>query len=115
MINLAVCVEPNKNHTQKNEYKVWHLELNSRGNVVGINVKSREELVRSVLTNFQKTGKTNWRCFQKDKEVSTEIEVFDFISMNSFENTHFGNLPTLSEFQSTLNSLESNLELRSIA
>lgn len=115
MINLAICVEPNKNHTQKTDYKVWYLELNTRGNVVGINVKSKEELLKSVLTNFQKTGKTNWRCFQKDKEVSTAIEVFDFISMNTFENTHFGNLPTLSQFQKTLNSLQSNLELRSIA
>lgn len=115
MINLAVCVEPNNIHTQKHDYKVWYLEINSHGKVIGINVKTREELVKSVLVNFQKTGKTNWRCFQQDKEESTEIEVFDFISMNSFENTHFGNLPTLSEFQSTLDSLQSNFELRSIA
>jgi DNA-binding sugar fermentation-stimulating protein len=115
MINLAVCVEPNKNPSHKTQYKIWYLELDSRGHVVGINVKSREQLVQSVLENFQKTGKTNWRCFQTDKESSTEIEVYDFISMNSFENTHFGNLPTLSEFQKTLDSLQTNLELRSIA
>jgi len=67
------------------------------------------------LLNFQKTGKSNWRCFQKEREASTEIEVFDFIAMNTFENTHFGNLPTLSEFQVTLNALEGSFELRSIA
>lgn len=112
-MNLAVCVEPNKN--QKQNYKIWYLELDSRGNVVSIGVKTREELIADVLKNFQQTGKTNWRCFQKDREKSTEIEVFDFISMSTLENTHFGDLPTLSEFQSTLNSLQSNFELQSIA
>lgn len=114
-MNLAVCVEPNKHPEKKNDYKVWYLELDSRGKVVGINVKSREGLIKNVLENFHKTGKSNWRCFQKEREASTEIEVIDFIAMNSHENTHFGNLPTLSEFQTTLNSLQSGFELRSIA
>ena len=112
---LAVCVEPNKHPEKKNAYKIWYLELNSAGRMVGVGVKTREELVKSVLENFQKSGKTNWRCFQKEREASTEIEVYDFIAMNTFENTHFGELPTLSEFQSTLDSLQSNFELRSIA
>lgn len=112
---LAVCVEPNNHPEHSQNYKIWYLELDSRSNVVGIGVKTREELVKSVLENFQKTGKTNWRCFRKEHESSTEIEVFDFIGMNSFENTHFGNLPTLSEFQATLDALEGSFELRSIA
>lgn len=112
---LAVCVEPSKTPSEKQNYKIWYLELNSAGKVVGIGVKTKDELVKSVMENFQKTGKTNWRCFQKEREASTEIEVFDFVSMNSYENTHFGQLPTLSEFQATLNALEANLELRSIA
>lgn len=114
-MNLAVCVEPNNHPEKKHHYKIWYLELDSRARVVSIGVKTKEELVKSVLTNFQKTGKTNWRCFRKDQESSTEIEIYDFIAMNTFENTHFGNLPTLSEFQSTLNALESSFELRSIA
>lgn len=112
---LAVCVEPNKHPQKKHDYKIWYLELNSSGRMIGIGVKTREELVKSVLTNFKKSGKTHWRCFQKDREESKEIEIYDFISMNTFENTHFGCLPTLSEFQTTLNSLQSNFELRSIA
>ena len=114
-MNLAVCVEPNANPTQRQNYKIWYLELDSRGKVVGIGVKTKEELIKSVLENFSKTGKTNWRCFQKESDRSLEIEVFDFISMNSLENTHFGDLPTLSEFQSTLDALQSNFELQSIA
>lgn len=114
-MNLAVCVEPSSNPAHKNEYKIWYLETNTQGKVIGIGVKTKEELVQNVMENFQKTGKTNWRCFKKEHETSTPIEVFDFIAMNTFENTHFGNLPTLSEFQATLNALESNLELRSIA
>lgn len=115
MTFLAVCVEPNKHPAKRLNYKVWFLELNHQSKVIGIGVKTRQELVEHALKNFQETGKTHWRCFQKERESSTEIEVFDFIAMNSQENTHFGNLPTLSEFQSTLNSLQANLELRSIA
>ncbi|MDH5415305.1 MAG: hypothetical protein OEW87_14300 [Flavobacteriaceae bacterium] len=114
-MNLAVCVEPNKHPEKKNDYKIWYLELTPAGKVVRIGVKSKEELVASILENFNKTGKTNWRCFQKERECSTEIEVYDFISMNMFENTHFGNLPTLCEFQATLNALESSFELRGVA
>jgi hypothetical protein len=114
-MNLAVCVEPHKHPENKSDYKVWYLELDARSRVVSIGVKSREELIQNILLNFQKTGETNWRCFQKEHEVSTKIEVFDFIAMNTLENTHFGNLPTLSEFQTTLSALESNFELRSIA
>jgi hypothetical protein len=114
-MNLAVCVEPNKHPEKKGHYKIWYLELDTRSNVVGIGVKNKEELVQSVLENYQKTGKTNWRCFQKEKEASTEIEVFDFVAMNLYQNTHFGNLPTLSEFQVTLDALETSFELRSIA
>lgn len=112
---LAVCVEPNKNPMNPTNYKIWYLELDRHSRVIGIGVKSKEELIESVLLNFKETGKTNWRCFQKDQEASTEIEVIDFISMNSFQNTHFGNLPTLSEFQHTLDALRANFELRSIA
>lgn len=116
-MNLAVCVEPTKNkfNSPSNDYKIWYLEVDRLGTVVSIGVKSKEELIKNVLENFRQLGKTDWRSFQKDKEVSTEIEVFDFIAMNSLENTHFGNLPTLSEFQSTLNALQSNFELLSIA
>ncbi len=114
-MNLAVCVELNKNPAKKTDYKVWYLELDSRSNVVGIGVKSKAEVIESVLLNFKETGETHWRCFQKDKEASTPIEVVDFIAMNSLENTHFGELPTLSEFQKTLDTLRANFELRSIA
>ena len=108
-------VETHKHPSKKTDYKVWYLEIGPNGKVRGVGVKTREELVKSVFENYRITGKTHWRCFQKDRESSTPIEVFDFIAMNSFDNTHFGNLPTLSEFQTTLDSLKANLELRSIA
>ena len=114
-MNLAVCVEPNKNPIKSQDYKIWYLELNSSSQVVGIGVKTRTELIQNAMLNFQAHGKTNWRCFLKDREESTPIEIYDFIAMNSLENTHFGNLPTLSEFQSTLDALKANFELQSIA
>ncbi len=112
---LAVAVETSKHPNQKQNYKVWYLEIGADGKVHGLGVKTKEELIGSIFENYRLTGKTNWRCFQKERDCSTAIEIFDFIAMNTEQNTHFGNLPTLSEFQLTLDSLQTNLELRSIA
>lgn len=112
---LAIAVEAKSHPRNKQDYKIWYLEVATSGKVQAIGVKSRKELIESVFENFRQTGKTNWRCFQKEREESSAIEFFDFISMNSFENTHFGTLPTLKEFQKTLDALQANLELRSIA
>ena len=114
-MNLAVAVETKKHPNNQQDYKVWYLEIGPNGKVQGVGAKTRQQLMESIFENYRLTGATNWRCFQKDKEESTPIEVYDFISINAFCNTHFGNLPTLSEFQATLDALESNLELRSIA
>ena len=53
--------------------------------------------------------------FKKDACRSEPVELYDFISQNIHENTHFGNLPTLREFQKTIDQLQLNLELKSIA
>lgn len=112
---MAIAAETSRHPSRRNDYKIWYLELNSIGDVIGIGVKTREELVKNLFEHYKTTGKSNWRAFQKDAETSTPVEVFDFISQNMHENTHFGNLPTLAEFQETLNCLQMNFELRSIA
>jgi hypothetical protein len=112
---LAIAVESKHHPKNQNDYRVWYLEIDDAGQVVSVGVKTKEELVGNLFDNYRKTGKSNWRAFQKGAEKSTPIEVFDFVSMNMHENTHFGNLPTLSEFQTVLNTLQSRLELRSIA
>jgi hypothetical protein len=112
---LAIAVE-NKQHPHGNlDYRIWYLELNSQGKVIEIGVKSKNELIQSIFENFQKTGQTKWRAFEKGSESSRPIEIFDFISMNLNENTHFGNLPTLSEFQLVLDQLQLGIELRATA
>lgn len=112
---MAIAVETFKHPTKRSDYKVWYLELNSQKDVVGIGVKTRTELVESVFRNYHQNGQSNWRVFCKDADHSKEIEVVDFIAQNAMENTHFGNLPTLAEFQLTLGHLQMNLELQSIA
>jgi hypothetical protein len=110
---MAVAVDTNKKQPQN--YRVWYLVIGKYGEVQSIGVKTKEELLKSAFENFRRNGSTNWRCFKKGEEKSTSIEITDFIAMNTFENTHFGNLPTLNEFQNTLDNLQANLELRSIA
>ncbi len=112
---LAIAVENKQHPKNQNEYRVWYLEIDSSGQVIGVGAKSKTELVENLFENYRKHGKSNWRAFQKGAEKSTPIEIFDFVSMNMHDNTHFGNLPTLSEFQTVLDTLQHRLELRSIA
>ena len=114
-MNLAIAVETFKHPTKKHDYKIWYLQTNIRGDVVGIGVKTKEEVVKSVFDNYRRSGETNWRAFKKDEHKSTPIEIFDFIAQNIHENTHFGNLPGLSDFQETLNCLQMKLEVQPIA
>jgi hypothetical protein len=112
---LAIAVESKQHPKNHQNYRVWYLEIDECGQVVGVGVKTKQELVESLFENYRKTGKSNWRAFLKNSEKSTPVEIFDFVSMNMHENTHFGNLPTLNEFQHVLDTLQSRLEFRSIA
>lgn len=114
-MRMAIAVETYKHPSKKQDYKVWYLEINDQGDVIGIGTKTREQLVQSVFQNYRKTGHSNWRAFTKHSEQSKEIELYDFISQGSNENTHFGNLPTIAEFQETLNYLQMNLEVRAVS
>jgi predicted helicase len=114
-MNLAIAVESKRHPKNQNDYRVWYLEIDECGQVVGVGVKSKQEMVENLFENYRKTGKSNWRAFQKCAERSTPVEIFDFVSMNMHDNTHFGNLPSLSEFQNVLDTLQSRLEFRSIA
>ncbi|MBT3586822.1 MAG: hypothetical protein HN509_18060 [Halobacteriovoraceae bacterium] len=112
---MAIACEAFKHPQNRSDYKVWYLEIDAGGNVVGIGVKTREQVVESIFNQIRRTGVSNWRAFRKNADKSTTIEVYDFISQNMHENTHFGNLPTLSEFHETLEYLKMNFELRAIA
>lgn len=112
---LAIATETKQHPKNHNDYRVWYLEIDDCGQVVGVGVKSKTELVENLFANYKKTGKSNWRAFRKGAERSTPIEIFDFVSMNMHENTHFGELPSLQEFQQVLDTLQSRLEFRSIA
>jgi hypothetical protein len=114
-MNLAIAVESKQHPKNQTDYRVWYLEIDECGQVVGVGAKSKHEMVENLFENYRKNGKSNWRAFQKGAERSTPVEIFDFVSMNMHENTHFGNLPSLSEFQNVLDTLESRLEFRSIA
>jgi len=112
---MAIAAESSGHPARKSNYRVWYLEINKRGDVIGVGVKSKEELVESIFANYAETGDSCWRAFRRNFDHSTAIEIFDFISQNDHENTHFGELPTLSEFQGTLDALKMNFEFKAIA
>jgi hypothetical protein len=112
---LAIAVERKKHLKNFDDYRVWYLEINSTGDVVGIGVKEKKKLVESLFENYKQFGKSKWKAFPKHAQSTVPIELHDFISRNENENTHFGDLPTLDEFQKVLDSLQSRLEFKSIA
>lgn len=112
---LAIAAETSKHPGRRQDYKVWYLELDEQKEVIGIGVKTREELVRNLFEQYRQKGRSQWRGFLLGAQHSTEIQLTDFISQNVHENTHFGNLPTLDQFQETLDCLEMNLELKASA
>jgi len=112
---LAIAVESKQHPKHQSEYRVWYLDVDVTGQVVGVGVKSKKQMIESLFQGYRQSGKSNWRAFQKGAQQSTPVDLLDFSSMNMFDNTHFGNLPTLNEFQSVLDTLQSRLELRSIA
>jgi hypothetical protein len=114
-MNMAIAAEVQKHPSRKGDYKIWYLKINRDGNVYGIGVMTKDELLKDLFSCQAKNGESHWRAFLKDQEQSVPVELIDFIAINDFENTHFGNLPTLCEFQETLNCLSYNFELRSIA
>jgi hypothetical protein len=112
---LAIAVETKQHPRSQTDYRVWYLEIDAVGTVVGVGVRTKQELIASLFESYRQTGQSNWRAFPRGAERSRPVELLDFVSMNLFENTHFGNLPTLSEFQTVLDTLKNRLELRSIA
>lgn len=112
---LAIATEASKHPGRRHDYKVWYLELNERKEVISIGVKTKDQLVKDLFDHYRKHGRSNWRAFCEGQEKSSPIELTDFIAQNMYENTHFGNLPTLAEFQETLDCLELNLELKATA
>ena len=114
-MKMAIAAEEQFNHDGTPDYRVWFLHLNEDKEVIAIGAKSREELVESIFFNIQQTGTSGWSAMLKNRDRTTEVELYDFITKDPSENTHFGNLPTLEEFQDTLNRLQSNLEIRALA
>ena len=112
---IAIAMESYSSECKQNDYKVWYLDINAIGRLTAIGVKTREEVLANVLSNLQQFKESGWKVFKKDACRSEPVELYDFISQNIHENPHFGNLPTLREFQKTIDQLQLNLELKSIA
>lgn len=112
---MAIAVESPRHPKNRSEYKVWYLVLGDNDEVIGLGVKTKEEVIQSLFESYRRAGRSNWRAFLKGSERSKEVDLTDFIARNIYENTHFGNLPTLGEFQETLNRLSLSLELRIVA
>ncbi len=112
---MIIAVETHKHPERQGDYRVWYLTLNHNKDVTSVNVASKEELVQSIMRDVKNCGKSSWRAFLKDASSSKPVELMDFIGQNRFENTHFGNLPHLHEFQHLLDRLKLGLEIRAIA
>src|SRR5690606_41211068 len=84
---LAIAVETKNHPKSQNDYRIWYLEIDERGQVIGVGVKSKDELISHIFDCMKKFGKSLWRAFLKDSESSSPIEIYDFVSMRSEEHT----------------------------
>ncbi|PIR59744.1 MAG: hypothetical protein COU68_03945, partial [Candidatus Pacebacteria bacterium CG10_big_fil_rev_8_21_14_0_10_45_6] len=71
---MAIAVELVPTREKRDDYKVWYLEIDTQGRVVGIGVKSKKELIASLFENYRQTGTSSWRAFKKGEEHSSPIE-----------------------------------------
>lgn len=113
--NTKIAVAVDTQPATPENYRIWYLEVGPTGRVKHVGSISKDDLVKSLFKQYQLSGKTFWRVFRKEAERSTPIEITDFMGMNMNENTHFGNLPRLEEFQKTLEALQFNLEIKKVA
>ena len=51
---MAIAAETFKHPLRKSDYKVWYLEIDNAGSVVGIGVKTREEVLKSLFDFFRR-------------------------------------------------------------
>lgn len=97
---LAIAVDT---HQHKNDYDIWFLEFDDFKQLKRIGQISREELIDEL---FQRK---NWYALSKNDPEPKPIELVDFVSLNMFYNTHFGNLATVDEMQSTIDLLRNKI------
>jgi hypothetical protein len=62
---LAIAVESKQHPRNQHDYRVWYLEIDDCGQVVGVGAKSKQEVIENLFENYRKTGKSNWRAFPK--------------------------------------------------
>lgn len=110
---IAIAVDPHP--TMKEKYTIWYIEVGMTGRVKHVGSIAKDDLIESLFKQYHLSGETTWRVFRKEAEKSTPIEITDFMAMNINENTHFGNLPHLEEFQKTLEVLQFNMEIKKSA
>ena len=113
--NTKIAIAVDQNPAQKDNYSIWYVEVSSTGRVKHVGSVTKEQLVENLFKQYHLNGSSNWRVFRKEQDRSTQINLTDFMGMNIHENTHFGNLPDLSEFQKTLEALKCNLEIKKVA
>ncbi len=112
---LIIACETFTSMEGRADYKVWYLEMGPMGKVFDLKSKKREELIGSIMENHQRYGRSLWRAFLKDHEESIAIDLFDFVGKNTNHNTHFGNLPTVSDLQAVLAHMKIKLEAKALA
>ena len=54
-MKMAVAVETFKHPERQSDYKIWFLNLGKKGDVIGIGVKTREELIQSLFQEYRES------------------------------------------------------------
>jgi len=103
---LIVAVEKESELQYQNDYTLWFLDLDQQKNLCGVGKIKKSELMKNLFEKAHKKTKSVWKVLSKHSNSPRKISLLDFASLNLYENTHLGDLPTLEHFQSVLASLQ---------
>ncbi len=108
---LAFAVEVNPHPRHQENYRVWFMRLNKYGKMTNIGIMSKKDLIQALFRSYREKGKSNWMALTKTSSQFSPIELIDFLAMSTHANTHFGELPTIAEFQKVLNQVQDQVSL----
>lgn len=102
-------------HTESKNYELWYAKLDQAYQIESLLKIDKESLIKELFQDYATGGKSSWEVLQKKSGNIEPIELTDFVSMNTYSNTHFGDLPTTEEFNEVLHHLNINLKLEALA
>lgn len=102
MYKVVLAVDAKKHPKFKCEYHIWYAVFNSEAKLQKFGRYSKDQLIENIFADIRRWGSSSWFALNCHSDQLRPIELIDFLSMENFSNSHFGNLPYISQFDQSL-------------